>query len=105
MGDGPLIGSCAPCVPTPLDPVILDSGWGVHPGCEPRPRVVKLPTRAELQRRSHHAVRTAIRNGKIIVPERCEMCGGDGPLDAHHPDGDYAPKNQLVVTFTCSLCQ
>jgi ribosomal protein S27AE len=86
-----------------LDPVILSERFSEHPACA-YPLPPPSPTRAELQRRSHQAVRTAIRNGTIIPPELCEICGADSPLVAHHPDSTYAEENQLQIVFVCARC-
>ena len=46
------------------------------------------------------AVASAIRNGKLVRPNACELCGSEGYLHAHH--ADYS--RPLDVTFLCVPC-
>lgn len=46
------------------------------------------------------AVQEAVRTGELMVPDACERCGSDGPLDAHH--ADYSKP--LEVEWLCKPC-
>ena len=50
--------------------------------------------------RSHHAVRRAVKTGRLTRPERCERCGKTGKLHAHHED--YTKP--LDVIWVCPTC-
>ena len=53
------------------------------------------------RRRAHRQVHSAIRSGKITRPERCDGCGLDRRLEAHH--GDYTKP--LGVRWFCRSCR
>lgn len=42
----------------------------------------------------------AIRRGKMIRGDKCEICGKQGKMEAHH--GDY--KKPLEVKWLCTIC-
>jgi ribosomal protein S27AE len=48
--------------------------------------------------RARHAIRNAVRDGKVVKPDRCERCGLQVPLQAHHDDHD----RPLDVRWYCS---
>jgi hypothetical protein len=50
--------------------------------------------------RAHNAVNNALRDGRIIRPETCEICGSKNHLHAHH--SDYSEK--LSVVWLCARC-
>lgn len=58
--------------------------------------------RNPLKRQVHTALRTAVRNGAVQIPEQCqnERCRRSGSLGAHHDD--YAKP--LEVRWLCALC-
>jgi len=45
-------------------------------------------------------VRQAIKSGKIIPIEECELCGAEGAIEAHHPDHD----RPFLLLFLCKSC-
>lgn len=49
---------------------------------------------------AHHAVENALKTGKIVKKERCEICNSKVKLDAHHPD--Y--RKHLSVIWLCRKC-
>ena len=70
------------------------------------------PVRAWLSAAAGRAVRKAIQEGQIIVPDSClcgaqsvpcPACNHSSPLEAHHYAG-YAPWNWLKVVFLCKSC-
>ncbi len=52
---------------------------------------------------AYAAVARAIKSGKLIKPEKCELCGEVKPLEGHHYKG-YSKEFRLVVQWLCSLC-
>jgi len=48
---------------------------------------------------AHSATRSAVRRG-LIMPQPCEECGGNGKVDAHHPDHRFP----LQVKWLCRRC-
>lgn len=53
------------------------------------------------KRKAHTAVSNALRDGKLVKPERCEVCRENTPkLHGHHDD--Y--KKQLEVRWLCNFC-
>lgn len=50
--------------------------------------------------KAHHIVSVAIRNNKLTKPLRCEKCGSDNKLLAHH--SDY--RKPLDVVWLCYSC-
>lgn len=53
-----------------------------------------------MQRRAWNIIAVAIRTGEIVPPPRCENCGKDAPLEAHHPSYSFP----LQVIWMCSAC-
>lgn len=49
---------------------------------------------------SHAALRSAERRGLIVRPGRCEACGEEKPVDAHHADH----RRPLDVKWWCRGC-
>lgn len=49
---------------------------------------------------AHRAVASAIRNGRLVRPDRCPGCGLAKPVHAHHED--Y--RAPLRVTWLCARC-
>ncbi len=52
---------------------------------------------------AHAAVQKALKSGKLIKPEKCELCGVVAPLEGHHYKG-YAKEFRLVVQWLCCPC-
>jgi hypothetical protein len=60
---------------------------------------------------AHHAVKYALRVGKLVRPECCSKCGdkpfprsdGLSRLQAHHHNG-YAKEHRLDVVWLCAYC-
>lgn len=50
--------------------------------------------------RARRKARYAIRKGELDRPDRCEGCGGDGRIEAHHDDYE----KPLDVEFLCRKC-
>jgi len=49
---------------------------------------------------AHSAVERAVKSGKIIPKQLCEVCGSSGRLEAHHHD--YTKK--LEIIWLCKVC-
>ena len=52
------------------------------------------------RRRAHRQVHAAVRSGRIARPDRCDGCGLDRRLEAHH--ADYTKP--LGVRWLCRSC-
>ena len=60
---------------------------------------------------AHHAVKYALRVGKLVRPERCSKCtdkpfprlDGRSRLQAHHHNG-YSKDHRLDVIWLCAYC-
>src|ERR1043166_4923203 len=52
------------------------------------------------QRRARSAVSNALRDGRLVRPERGGECGAGGRITAHHPD--YSQP--LEVEWLCTRC-
>jgi len=53
------------------------------------------------KKKAYRLLRRAVRNGTIVRPSICAVCGIDTrPIDAHHPDHDQP----LEVVFCCRPC-
>lgn len=50
--------------------------------------------------KARSALDYAVRSGRVVRPDRCEACGGVGPVEGHHPD--YALP--LDVVWLCRRC-
>lgn len=50
--------------------------------------------------KAHTALNNAVRDGKIIKPDRCSNCNEEGKLHAHH--NDYS--RPLEVEWLCVVC-
>lgn len=53
--------------------------------------------------RAQRAIKSAIRRGKLIRPNKCEICGKTCYPDAHHYKG-YKEHNILSVQWLCVKC-
>lgn len=53
------------------------------------------------KRPMYNAVKSALRSGKLVKPERCSSCGEVKPLDAYHEDC----SKFLEVTWLCRMCK
>ena len=49
---------------------------------------------------AHYAVARALRSGRLVRPDTCEICGRLGQVEAHHPD--YT--RHLDVEWLCRIC-
>lgn len=49
---------------------------------------------------AHKAAQAAIKDGRLVRPDRCEQCGETGMIDSHHDD--YAQP--LEVRWLCRWC-
>lgn len=49
---------------------------------------------------AHDAIYRAVKRGKIIPKEKCEVCGSKFKIEAHHPD--Y--RQRLSVIWLCKHC-
>lgn len=60
------------------------------------------PERAKdrAQRLARSTLNNAIVRGDVVRPSRCDRCGAEAPLDAHHDD--YAKP--LTVEWLCRSC-
>jgi len=54
----------------------------------------------EAWNRAHQEVSAAVRDGRLIAPDACELCGSAKYLNAHHED--YA--RPLDVLWLCQSC-
>lgn len=61
------------------------------------------PEKDHLHHKAHHAVETALRTGRLIRPNICELCGSGGKIEAHHHKG-YEEKYRLTVVWLCVMC-
>jgi len=53
------------------------------------------------KRKTHHAVNNAVRDGKLIKPKDCQVCGKiENRIHGHHENYD----NPLDVIWVCSKC-
>ena len=52
---------------------------------------------------AHQRVYTAVRNGTLIKPKKCEICFREVRLDAHHHNG-YDEPHVLDVQWLCRRC-
>jgi ribosomal protein S27AE len=57
---------------------------------------IKYPERYK----AHNKLNNAVRDGKIVKPDHCEICGKPGHIHAHH--SDYS--DQLLVVWICARC-
>jgi hypothetical protein len=56
------------------------------------------------RREAYAAVRRALRNGALVRPDACELCGRPYDwLHAHHHNG-YDEEHALYVIFLCPTC-
>ena len=53
-----------------------------------------------MQRRAWNTIAVAIRTGVIVPPSRCERCGKETHLEAHHEN--Y--RLPMEVIFLCAAC-
>lgn len=49
---------------------------------------------------AHMAVQVALKSGRLVRPKKCQGCGAERPLQAHH--NDY--NRPLKVEWLCSPC-
>ena len=59
--------------------------------------------RIKQKKKAQNAVYRAIQSGELVRPERCEKCGAQERLEAHHYKG-YSDENVLDVQFLCISC-
>jgi hypothetical protein len=52
---------------------------------------------------AHRAVHRAIKSGRLVRPQSCELCGRTQALHAHHHNG-YDREHYLDVIFACREC-
>lgn len=53
---------------------------------------------------AHSALTKAVRDGVLVRPDRCELCGSARkPISAHHYKG-YAKRYWLTVQWLCRAC-
>lgn len=55
---------------------------------------------AKKYRVSRKKVYIALKNGKLIKPNKCTLCFSDGKVEAHHPDYE----KPLEVVWLCKSC-
>jgi hypothetical protein len=53
--------------------------------------------------RAHHAVRCAVKSGKLVRPEICSSCRRPCKAQAHHHKG-YQEEHWLEVEWLCAKC-
>jgi hypothetical protein len=53
------------------------------------------------KKRAHDAVQTAVKTGRLVRPDRCQICRQKCIPDGHHHNG-YA--NRLDVVWVCKAC-
>lgn len=68
--------------------------------CDPPRRRFRIGPRSEWFDRAHGAVRDAIDAGELTRPDRCDECGMQREIVAHHDD--YA--RPLDVRWLCRRC-
>lgn len=52
------------------------------------------------KRKAHHKVNNAVRDGKLIKPDKCQCCNNKGRLEGHHED--YSKPFDVI--WLCRLC-
>ena len=52
--------------------------------------------------RAHCAVARAVKNGRLLRPNKCSVCDAEGKLHAHHDS--YLKEDYLKVTWLCTPC-
>ena len=57
---------------------------------------IKYPDRYK----AHNKLNNALRDGKMIKPDGCEICGSNSHIHAHH--SDYSEP--LLVVWLCARC-
>jgi hypothetical protein len=60
------------------------------------------PERLKVLYQAAGAVRTALRRGSLVRPDRCERCGQQRSISAAH--WSYAPDDWLDVRWLCRPC-
>jgi hypothetical protein len=50
--------------------------------------------------KAQNAVNNAIRDGRLVKPQHCEVCGATGKIHGHHDDYDKL----LEVRWVCPPC-
>lgn len=50
--------------------------------------------------RAHYLVQFALKDGRLVRPDSCSICGTPGPVEAHH--ADYS--RPLDVLWLCKAC-
>jgi hypothetical protein len=54
------------------------------------------------RQRARYAVRDALLSGRLVRPDRCELCGVECRPHAHHREYEWALR--LAVTWLCRRC-
>lgn len=73
------------------------------------PRLPEIRDREDKQRRCQSLIARAVKIGKLIRPDTCELCGDKPKSDkrtliyAHHHAGYDQPHNVWWVCHTCNL--
>jgi hypothetical protein len=53
-----------------------------------------------IHQRAQHSLQKALKSGKVVRPDTCELCGGICKAEGHHPD--YSKR--LDVMWLCRAC-
>jgi hypothetical protein len=81
----------------------IDAAYKAHTGSTGA-RVVSRQRLNQIQNPEKHAAREAVKRalkrGVLVRPETCSVCGGGGPIEAHHPDYNFP----LDVEWLCRQC-
>ena len=54
------------------------------------------------RKHARDAVYRAVKEGRLIKPDRCEDCGATGRIEGHHHS--YEPEHWLDVKWVCKRC-
>jgi hypothetical protein len=86
----------------------LKLGWSVQAALTTPPSNRGGPRRfsedeRRLRRRARQFMNKALQGGRLIKPDRCEVCHKRTKLSGHHHAG-YTREHWLDVTWVCSCC-